>query len=186
MKEDLVRMLYEHAFKWSDTPIFKLTSGKTSKFYVDCKMVTLSPMGMWLVGKLVYNEVKDYDIVGVGGLTFGADPVSIATALVSGISEKPVQAFSIRKTLKGHGTGKWVEGSVKPGDNVVIVDDVSTTGRSTIEAIERSHEYGLNVKKVVILLDREEGGVNSIKKYVSDVSVITTLDDIKNYGRIEV
>ena len=184
MKEDLVRMLYEKAFKYSDTPIFKLTSGKTSKFYVDCKMVTLNPIGMWLVGKLVYNEIKDYDVVGIGGLTFGADPVSISTALVSGISERPIQAFSIRKKLKGHGTGKWVEGGVKPGDNVVIVDDVSTTGRSTIEAIERSHEYGLNIKKVVILLDRQEGGINSIKKYVDDISIITTLNDVIKYGEI--
>jgi orotate phosphoribosyltransferase len=179
MRNTLIKMLYEN---YSTGVTFKLASGKTSNFYMDCKPVTLDPNGMYLIGMIIYNEIKNDKIKGIGGLTFGADPMAITTSFVSGTHFKPIQAFSIRKNIKDHGTGKWIEGKVNPGDNVVIVDDVVTTGNSTIEAIKKATIYGLNVVKVVVLFDRQEGGIENIKKYVSDVISIVNRDDLIKYG----
>jgi len=178
MKQELIELLYHKSFKYSHKPIFKLVSGKVSNFYINCKPTTLSARGMFLIGHLVFDVVKELKIDGIGGLTFGADPVAIATALISEFKKKPITAFSVRKTKKDHGIVRWIEGDVKPGDRVVIVDDVVTTGDSTIKSIERAIIEGLNVVKVVILVDRQEGGYENIKKYVKDVSSIILKDDL--------
>jgi len=133
---------------------------------------------MFLVGHLVYEAIKDSDVDGIGGLTFGADPISIATAFASGLKENPINAFSIRKTRKDHGIIRWIEGDIKPGDRIVIIDDVATTGGSTIKAIERARSEGLEVVKAVILVDRQEGGLENIRKQVDDVSAIVTRDEL--------
>jgi orotate phosphoribosyltransferase len=133
---------------------------------------------MFLVGHLVYEAIKDSDVDGIGGLTFGADPISIATAFTSGLKGKPINAFSIRKTRKDHGIVRWIEGDIKPGGRVVIIDDVATTGGSTIKAIERARSEGLEVVKAVILVDRQEGGLENIRKQVDDVSAIVTRDEL--------
>ena len=178
MKQELIKMICQKAFKYSDEPIFKLVSGKMSRLYVNCKPVILNPRGMFLVGHLVYEAIKDSDVDGIGGLTFGADPISIATAFTSGLKENPINAFSIRKTRKDHGIVRWIEGDIKPGYRVVIIDDVATTGGSTIKAIERARSEGLEVVKVVILVDRQEGGLENIRKQVDDVSAIVTRDEL--------
>lgn len=133
---------------------------------------------MFLVGHLVYETIKDSEVAGIGGLTFGADPISIATAFTSGLKGNPVNAFSIRKTRKDHGMVRWIEGDIKPGNRVVIIDDVVTTGGSTIKAIERARSEGLEVVKAVILVDRQEGGLENILKHVDDVSAIVTRDEL--------
>ncbi len=171
-------MLCEKSFKYSKTPTFKLASGKMSSFYVNCKPTVLSPRGMSLTGHLVFDEIKGIDIDGVGGLTFGADPIAVATAFVSGIKKEPINAFSIRKDQKDHGIIKWVEGDIKKNGRVVIVEDVVTTGGSTIKAIERAREEGLDVIKVVTLVDRQEGGAENIIKHVKDFSAIVTRDEL--------
>ncbi|RPJ82829.1 MAG: orotate phosphoribosyltransferase [Deltaproteobacteria bacterium] len=184
MKNELIEMLCRKSFKYSQTPIFKLVSGEMSCFYVNCKPTILHPRGMFLVGHLVFEEIKSSGLAGVGGLTFGADPISIATAFVSEIKNKPVHAFSIRKEQKDHGIIKWVEGDLQPGARVAILEDVVTTGGSTIKAIERARSEGLDVVKVVTLIDRQENdGVEKIKQHVKEVSSIITRDElIAAYG----
>jgi orotate phosphoribosyltransferase len=178
MKQELIRILCEKSFKYSPEPSFKLVSGKTSHFYVNCKPTTMSPRGMFLVGHLVFDAVKDLKPEGVGGLTFGADPMAMATAFVSGLKATPMNAFSIRKTQKDHGIVRWIEGDMTPGQRVVIIDDVVTTGGSTIQAIERARSEGLEVVKVVILVDRQEGGLENLRDHVSDVTAIISRDDL--------
>jgi orotate phosphoribosyltransferase len=178
MKQELISLLCRRSFQYSDEPVFKLVSGRMSSFYVNCKPTTLSPKGMVLVGRLVYEAIADAGVAGVGGLTFGADPIAIATAFTSELAGRPVQAFSIRKEKKDHGIARWIEGDLPAGAPVAIIDDVATTGGSTIQAIERAREEGLDVVRAVILVDRQEGGVENIRKHVADVSVIVTRDEL--------
>jgi len=183
MKKELIAQLCNKSFRYSDEPTFKLVSGRMSRFYVNCKPTTLSPRGMVLVGNLVFEELKDSGARGIGGLTFGADPIAVATAYTSELRKQPIQAFSIRKSRKDHGVIRWVEGNLEPGDKVVIIDDVATTGGSTIKAIERASSEELVVVKVVILVDRQEGGVENIREYIPNVSVIITRDELISHWR---
>jgi len=178
MKQELISILCKKSFKYSEEPIFKLVSGKMSSFYVNCKPTTLSARGMFLAGHLVFGAIKDTGAEAVGGLTFGADPIAIAAAFASVSEQRPVNAFSIRKTQKNHGIVKWIEGDVTPGAKVVIIDDVATTGGSTVKAIERARSEGLDVVKSVILVDRQEGGLGNIRNYVEDVTAIITRDEL--------
>jgi len=178
MKQELIEIIYRKSFKYSQEPSFKLVSGKMSRFYVNCKPTTLSPRGMFLVGHLLFDAIKDLAPDGIGGLTFGADPMAVATAFVSELKGKPINAFSIRKTQKDHGIIKWVEGDMTPGQRVVIIDDVATTGGSTIKAIVRAGSEGLDVVKVVILVDRQEGGLENIRQHIHDVTAIITRDEL--------
>jgi len=184
MKEELIKLIYQKSFKYSETPAFKLVSGRMSRFYVNCKPTTLSARGMFLVGHLMFEAIKDPSVTGIGGLTFGADPIAVATAFASELKGKPINAFSIRKTQKDHGIVKWIEGDIKPGDRVVIIDDVATTGGSTIKAIERARSEGVDVVKAVILVDRQEGGLENIRKHVPDVSAIISRDELMKYNEL--
>ncbi len=183
MKQELSAMMAEKSFKYSPEPTFKLVSGKMSRFYVNCKPTTLNPRGMYLIGHIIFDMVKDLNIKGIGGLTFGADPISMAVAFASELKGRPINAFSIRKTRKDHGIIKWVEGDMTPGDRVVITDDVATTGGSTIKAIERAKSEGLDVVKAVILVDRQEGGLESIQRLVDACAVITKDELMAHLGK---
>lgn len=178
MKQELITLLCEKSFKYSPEPAFKLVSGKMSRFYVNCKPTALSPRGMYLIGHLMYDAIKEMDVAGIGGLTFGADPLAMATAFVSELKHQPVSAFSIRKTKKEHGIAQWVEGDLSPGQHVVIIDDVATTGGSTIKAIERATEAGLVVVKALVLVDRQEGGLENISLHVPQAGAIITRDEL--------
>ena len=178
IKQELIELICRKSFKYSQKPTFKLVSGRMSHFYVNCKPTTLSPRGMFLVGHLVFDAIKDAHLDGVGGLTFGADPIAVAAAFVSELEGTPVNAFSIRKTRKEHGIIKWVEGDMQPGQRVAIIDDVATTGGSTIKAIERARSEGLEVVKAVILVDRQEGGLENIRQHVTDVAAIINRDEL--------
>ncbi|MBW2590079.1 MAG: orotate phosphoribosyltransferase [Deltaproteobacteria bacterium] len=184
MKQELIELIYHKSFKYSETPAFKLVSGRMSRFYVNCKPTTLSARGMFLVGHLMFEAINDPDVIGIGGLTFGADPIAVATAFASELKGKPINAFSIRKTQKDHGIVKWIEGDINPGDRVVIIDDVATTGGSTIKAIERARSEGVDVVKAVILVDRQEGGLENIRKHVSDVSAIISRDELMKLNEL--
>jgi orotate phosphoribosyltransferase len=184
IKRELVDALCRKSFKYSPTPAFKLVSGRMSRFYVNCKPVTLSARGMFLVGHLVFDIIKDCGADGVGGLTFGADPIAVATAFTSELQKQPIAAFSIRKKQKDHGIVKWMEGDLNPGARVVIIDDVATTGGSTIKAIERARAEGMTVAKAVILVDRQEGGLANIARHVSDAVAVVTRDELlQEYAR---
>ena len=178
MKAELIALLCEKSFKYTPEPTFRLVSGRLSSFYVNCKPTTLSPRGMYLVGHLMFEAIKDLKPQGVGGLTFGADPIAMATAFASEIKGIPINAFSIRKNKKDHGIAQWVEGDLAPGARVVVIDDVATTGGSTIKAIERARENGLNVERVVVLVDRQEGGLDNIRQHVPDTRALITRDEL--------
>lgn len=178
MKEELIEMLCRKSFKYSDEPVFKLVSGQMSRFYVNCKPTTLDARGMYLVGQLIFDRIKGCHVSGIGGLTFGADPLAVATAFTSEINHQPIHAFSIRKTQKDHGIVKWVEGDVHAGERVAIVDDVATTGGSTVKAIERARSEGLEVVAAVVLVDRQEGGLDHIREHIEAVSSIITRDEL--------
>jgi orotate phosphoribosyltransferase len=198
MKQELINLIYHKSFKYSEKPAFKLVSGRMSQFYVNCKPTTLSmsqfyvnckpttlsPRGMFLVGHLVFDAIKESNVAAVGGLTFGADPIAVATAFASELMGQPLKAFSIRKTRKDHGIVKWIEGDLKPGERVAVIDDVATTGGSTIKAIERAQAEGLEVVKAVILVDRQEGGLANIRQHVADVSAIITRDELMQQGKL--
>jgi orotate phosphoribosyltransferase len=186
MKEELIDMLCRKSFKFSDKPIFKLVSGRMSRFYINCKPVTLCARGIFLAGHLLFEAIKDDKVTAIGGLTFGADPLAVATAFASELNAQPINAFSIRKTRKDHGMVRWIEGDIRPGERVAIIDDVATTGGSTIKAIERARAERLEVVRAVIFVDRQEGGVENIRQHVSEVSSIVTRDElVKRWREIQ-
>ena len=144
-----------------------LASGRQSDFYFDGKQTTLHAEGGLLVGKLFFDAIKDVAAVdGVGGITLGADPIATATSIAAFLEGRTIHAFIIRKEPKGHGTGQWLEGrkNLPPGSRVVIVEDVVTTGGSSMKAVRRAEEEGLQVLGIVTLVDREEGGRENIEK----------------------
>lgn len=154
-----------------------LSSGLKSNYYINCKKVTLNPDTSFLIGSLFYNEIKDLDADAIGGLTFGADAIALSTSLTAYRFNKYIKAFSIRKQDKSHGTKQRIEGDIKAGNKVIIVEDVITTGKSAIEAIETAVSYGLIPIKVIALVDRQQNGITNIKRYVDCISILT-LDDI--------
>jgi orotate phosphoribosyltransferase len=158
-----------------------LASGRESDFYFDGKQTTLHAEGGILVGKLFYEAIRDVPgVQGVGGITLGADPIATATSIAAFLAGRPVHAFIIRKEPKGHGTGQWLEGrkNLPPGSKVVIVEDVVTTGGSSMKAVRRAEEEGLTVLGIVTLVDREEGGRENIEKEGYWLKAIYTKSDL--------
>jgi len=159
LKEIILRLSYEKR-------LVTLASGRQSDFYFDGKQTTLHAEGGFLVGKLFYEAIKDLPgVQAVGGITLGADPIATATSIAACLDGKPLHAFIIRKEPKGHGTGQWLEGrkNLPAGTRVVIVEDVVTTGGSSLKAVNRAREEGLDVLGIVSLVDREEGGREQIE-----------------------
>jgi len=178
LKQRLIELLLEKSFKYSDQPIFKLASGKMSNYYIDCRKTTHSCEGKFLLGQMIFSLIKNLNVQAIGGLTMGADPIACCVSQTAYSFSKNLASFSIRKEQKDHGMKKLVEGDVKPGDCVVIVDDVITTGGSTIKAIEAARAEGLQVIMAIALVDREEGGKQEIEKHVSDVLALCTRTEL--------
>jgi orotate phosphoribosyltransferase len=184
MKKQLIKLILEKAFKYNKEPVFRLVSGRMSNYYFNCKAVTLHPEGMYLIGNIIFDMLLDIDVKGIGGLTLGADPIADAVAYTSYLRKKPVEAFVVRKTAKAHGTMQWIEGNIIEGDKVVVVDDVITTGKSTIEAITRAKEGGLEVVKVIALVDRQEGGKENIEALGHKVETVVTREEVMELYRL--
>jgi orotate phosphoribosyltransferase len=178
MKERLGKIILERSFKYSDNPPFTLASGRLSNFYFNCKPTTLDPEGMNLIGGIIFDMVKDSSITAAGGLTLGADPIANALSVISYQKGKPIKSFIVRKDAKDHGTRSAIEGSVAAGDRVLIIDDVITTGGSTITAIEQARKAGLIVDSVITLIDREEGGRENILQHVESIRSILTRTEV--------
>jgi orotate phosphoribosyltransferase len=159
---------------------FKLASGKESDFYVDARLTTMSPDGLALIGPLALSVLREtgWRIDAVGGLTLGADPISYAISYASASSDHPLRAFTVRKEAKAHGTGKLLEGPVREGDRVAIIEDVITTGGSALRAIEAVRNAKASVTGVLALVDREEGGRQAIEKAGVSVVSLTTATQI--------
>lgn len=165
-KKELLDILLTKSIK---TGHFILASGKESDMYCDCRITALDARGANLIGevgwKLVQEEIlpKFPTAVSIGGMTMGADPISLAIGMYSASSEKPLKVFTVRKEAKDHGRGKRIEGNFEAGQDVIVVDDVITTGGSTIKAIEAIKAEGGNVVAALVLVDREEGGREAIE-----------------------
>jgi orotate phosphoribosyltransferase len=179
-KHELLKLLREKSFRYDPDQLFKLASGRESPYYVDARPVTHSAAGLALIGEIFYDLVKDLEVQALGGLTLGADPIAHATALTSYLRGQPINAFTVRKEAKGHGTGGLVVGDVQPGDRVVIVEDVITTGGSTLKAVAGARDFGLEVVQVLILVDREEGGREAVAREVPRVDAVFRLADLKD------
>ena len=153
MKEELLELLKKDAYKKGE---YKLSSGKASEHYVNCKPVILSGRGLTLASLLLLKEVNTNV---VGGLTLGADPLVSGVSLVSALDGRLVNALIVRKEAKGHGTQAWIEGLLPPeGTHVTVLEDVITTGGSSIKAVEKLRDAGYVVDRVVAIVDRQEDG----------------------------
>jgi orotate phosphoribosyltransferase len=170
---------------------FTLSSGQVSNYYLDCKLTTLDPEGAVLTGYTVYELLENNGVRAdaIGGPTVGADPIVTAVAAVTWLEKRPMPAFLVRGERKGHGRQKQIEGiNVRPGMRVVIVDEVCTTGESTIKALRAAEEAGLEVVAVVSLVDREEGGSAKLREKYNYLPVFTAkelLEDDSEDGRTE-
>lgn len=171
MHDELKDLVRRDAVKFGR---FTLASGRESDIYVDMRKVTLSPRGAFLIGSLICEAIRDLEVDAIGGLTMGADPIATAASLVAYGQGRELSAFLVRKEKKDHGMKNAVEGPVKPGQKVVVVDDVITTGGSTITAIENARAAGLEVVLVIAVFDRLEGGRASIEALVPDVRALLT------------
>jgi orotate phosphoribosyltransferase len=172
----LIEILREKSVK---TGTFTLASGKTSDFYVDARQTSLNAEGAWLIGTLVH-EMLHPDVIAVGGLTLGADPVACATATVSWSTPRPIHAFLIRKIAKGHGTGQFCEGlaNVPKGSKVAILEDTSTTGGSLLTAVERAEAAGLEVVQCITVVDRLDGAGAAVEAAGHKLQSIVTRTDL--------
>jgi orotate phosphoribosyltransferase len=178
-RQQLLKLLKEKSFQYRPEKPFKLASGRESPYYVDARPVTHNARGLALMGEILFEMVKDLDVQAVGGLTMGADPMAHAVALTSFLKGRPINAFSVRKEAKGHGAGGLIVGDVRTGDRVVIVEDVITTGASTLKAVAAVEAFGLEVVKVIILVDREEGGREAVAEVVPQVEAVFTISDLR-------
>ncbi|MBN1862353.1 MAG: orotate phosphoribosyltransferase [Dehalococcoidales bacterium] len=151
---------------------FTLTSGKKSSYYIDGKRITLSPEGAYLVGRAIFNELSGSGVEAVGGVATGAYPMVTAVAMVSHLEGEPVPIFIVREVVKEHGTMRRVEGNLKEGARVAILEDVLTTGGSVAKAIEAVEAMGCRVARVIALVDRDEGGSDRLKKAGYDFTAL--------------
>jgi len=178
-KERLLTILKELSYEEGD---FTLASGKKSTYYIDAKETTLNPEGMYLVGNIMYEMVKDMSgIDAVGGVSIGGDPLVCAVVLSAYGKKDNLSGFLIRKEPKGHGTNQWVEGAknLRKGMNVVILEDVITTGGSSLKAVDAVEKAGYTVKGIVAILDRLEGGRDTIESKGYVFKSIFTLNDLR-------
>jgi orotate phosphoribosyltransferase len=160
-----------------------LSSGRESDFYIDCKQSTLDARGAVLCGRLFCGMLEQGERPrAVGGITLGADPIVTAVSLTSALRGWPVPAFIIRKEPKKHGTAQWIEGmkNLSPGMRVAILEDVVTTGASTLRAIERAVESGLAVARVLCIVDRNEGGADAVASAGHRIEPMFLKEDVEN------
>ncbi len=177
----LLSLLAQKSFRLGQ---FKLSSGGTSDYYIDCRLTTLDAAGALLTGETVLQEIQSegWKADAIGGLTMGADPIVVATSVISAQHGKPINGFLVRKAEKTHGTGQRIEGFREKPARVVVVDDVCTTGASTIQAIEAAREYGFEIVGVLCLVEREEaGGRANVEKAAAPAPFVAlfTANDVR-------
>jgi orotate phosphoribosyltransferase len=177
-RQKLLSILAHKSFRLGE---FKLSSGGTSDYYIDCRTTTLDAKGSRLTGEVFLEEIKkrEWKPRAIGGLTMGADPIVVAVSVVSG----ELSGFLVRKAEKQHGTGQRIEGFREKGARVVIVDDVCTTGSSTVQAIEAAREFGFEIAGVMCLVEREEAkGRANVEKAAAPAQFVSifTANDVRN------
>jgi len=173
-QDRLIQLFKERALKFGE---FTLASGKTASYYLDGKQVVLQSEGLRLVGEGLLDLLKDVEYDAIGGMSIGADPIVGGAITVAAERGVDLRGFMIRKEAKGHGTNKYVEGPVSPGDKVVIVDDVVTTGGSSLLAVDRIEEFGCEVVHAVAIVDRLEGGAANFEARNIPLTSLLTIED---------
>ena len=178
----LVRLLAQRSVRRGR---FTLASGRESSHYVDARLTTMSPEGLAVIGPLALEAIRarGWHVDAVGGLTLGADPISYATALASVAAPPLVRAFTVRKEAKQHGTGRLIEGPMREGDRVVVIEDVITTGGSALRAAEAIQRAGATVSGILALVDREEGGRGVLEAQGFQVVCLATLSELLDDAR---
>lgn len=159
---------------------FTLASGRQSTLYIDARLTTMSPDGLALIGPLALTllHATTWNVSTIGGLTLGADPITYAISYASASTERPLRAFTVRKEVKNHGTGKLIEGSFRKGDRVAVIEDVITTGGSALRVVNTIRDAGGVISGVLALVDREEGGREAILAAGLPVVALVRASDI--------
>ena len=173
-RQPLIDLVRQRALKFGD---FTLASGKKSSYYLDGKQITLHSTGLRLVSLGLLDLLKEVRFDAIGGMSIGADPIIGGVLAVAAEQGRDLAGFLVRKEAKGHGTQRFIEGPVQPGAKVVIVDDVITTGGSSLQAIERIQEFGGEVVHVVAIVDRLQGGAEAFGKLALPFSPLLTIRD---------
>jgi orotate phosphoribosyltransferase len=173
-RQALKQLLREKALKFGE---FTLASGKKASYYLDCRQITLDAQGAKLIGAGMLELLTDDMPNLVGGMAIGADPITAAILTLAGVQGVPLRGVMVRKEAKQHGTGKLVEGPFQPGESIAIVEDVVTTGGSSLIAIERCEEVGLKVKRVLAIIDRLEGGREAFAARGYELTTLFTIED---------
>lgn len=173
-RAQLVRLFHERALKFGD---FTLASGKKSTYYLDGKQITLHSAGLKLVSEGLLDLLEGVEYAAIGGMSIGADPIVGGVLTAAAARGKSLDGFLVRKEPKGHGTKKYIEGPVQPGAKVVVIDDVVTTGGSSLEAVERIVEFGCEVICVVGIVDRKEGGAANFAVKNLPFRALLTIED---------
>lgn len=178
--KQLLQILFETSFQANPTPIYALSSGIHSRYYVDCRMALSYAEARALIGEAIFERIQDLHVDAVGGLELGAYPIAVAVSDAAYKKGLVLRAFVIRKKPKEHGLRKYIEGEVRKGDRVVIVDDVVTSGGSTVDAILKSRDEGAQVVKAIALVDRQEGnGREYIEQQHVAFEALFTLQEFK-------
>jgi orotate phosphoribosyltransferase len=174
-RERLLTLLAERAYRLGQ---FTLASGRTSPHYVNCKPVSLSGEGLELLGALLLEHVEA-GAVAVAGLTLGADPLVSAVAMRASLDGRPLDALIVRKEAKGHGTGAWLEGPLPAaGATICVLEDVVTSGGSALKAVEQLRQAGYRVERVVAIVDREEGGLETLTAAGLELASLFRLSEV--------
>ena len=174
-RSKLIELIKEHALQFGD---FTLASGKKASFYLDCRKVTLHPQGANQIGAGMLELLGEKLPQAIGGMAIGADPISAATITLAGQQNLNLLAFIVRKEAKQHGTGRQVEGPVAEGMEAVIVEDVVTSGGSALKAVDAVREYGLKVDRILAVVDRLEGGRETIEAQGLQLDTLVTVKDL--------
>lgn len=167
-----------HSFVYNPEPVFTLSSGRKSRYYIDCKKVTLDPEGATLVARLILDELEGVELDAIGGMTLGADPIAVAVTVLAYEGGRSLPSFIIRKEPKPHGLAPLIEGSLAQEARVVIVDDVLTSGRATERTADILKEAGCQVVKIIALVDRKEGGRERLEALGYEVVSLFTVEDL--------
>jgi orotate phosphoribosyltransferase len=175
LRDELLQHLLTHSFKTGD---FTLASGRKSKYYINGKLTTLDARGAYLVARTFLAMIADDVPDAVGGLTLGADPIVGSMLSLAGLEDMAVRGFIVRKQSKDHGTKSLVEGPLREGDRVVVIEDVVTTGGSSMKAVEAVRASGCEVRRVLAIVDREEGGRQNLAEAGLSLEAIFTASEL--------
>jgi orotate phosphoribosyltransferase len=179
-RDELLEILMKNSFKRGE---FTLASGAKSNYYINGKLSTLDSRGAYLVARIFLAMIADDVPDAVGGLTLGADPIVGSMLSLAGMEDLPLRGFLVRKAAKQHGTQSLVEGALREGERVVIIEDVTTTGGSSLKAIEAVEALGCKVTKVLVIVDRQQGAQENLKRKGYRLESIFTIEELLSIDR---